>query len=167
MLICLMSLKNQVVYTQFHPVAYIVKLNIEMSMASLITKLARNSIDARNNEFLGDMSSSRNPSHTATHQSIGLRSGVHTSAVGKQRKESIGDDFQGIRTFKEVNVKVETVPEGNERSGSSDSGVEGGFDGRTGLARSSSKGRLESDDELPLAQLDAVHPVQKKRLSWK
>lgn len=87
--------------------------------------------------------------------------------MGKQTKESIGDDFQGIRTFKEVNVKVEAVPEGNERSGSSDSGVEGGFDGRTGLARSSNKGRLESDDELPLAQLDAVHPVQKKRLSWK
>ena len=87
--------------------------------------------------------------------------------MGKQGKRSIGDDFQGIRTFKEVNVKVEAVPEGNERSVSSDSGAEGGFDGRTGLARSSSKGRLESDDELPLALPDAAHPGQKKRLSWK
>ncbi|KAB5577811.1 hypothetical protein GE09DRAFT_1214021 [Coniochaeta sp. 2T2.1] len=41
MLIGLMSLPNQVVYIQFHPVAYMVKLNIEMSMASLITRLAR------------------------------------------------------------------------------------------------------------------------------
>ncbi|KAH9207524.1 hypothetical protein DL95DRAFT_249136, partial [Leptodontidium sp. 2 PMI_412] len=41
MLICLMSLKNQLVYIQFHPVAYMVKLNIEMSMANLITKLAQ------------------------------------------------------------------------------------------------------------------------------
>ncbi|KAK1994625.1 hypothetical protein LX36DRAFT_583940 [Colletotrichum falcatum] len=41
MLIGLMSLPNQVVYIQFHPVAYMVKLNIEMSMASLITRLAK------------------------------------------------------------------------------------------------------------------------------
>jgi len=162
-----MSLKNQVVYTQFHPVAYTVKLNIEMSMASLITKLARNSVAARNNEFLGDTSTSHNPSHTATHQSFGLRSGVHSSAVGKQGKEGTADDFQGIRTFKEVNVKVEAVPERNERSGSSDSGVESGFDGRTGLNRNLSKGKLESEDELPLAPPEEIHAVPKKRLSWK
>ncbi|KFG80254.1 hypothetical protein MANI_011225 [Metarhizium anisopliae] len=41
LLIGLMSLPNQVVYIQFHPVAYMVKLNIEMSMADLITRLAR------------------------------------------------------------------------------------------------------------------------------
>ncbi|KAL6894972.1 hypothetical protein GGI43DRAFT_124707 [Trichoderma evansii] len=41
MLIGLMSLPNQVVYIQFHPVTYMVKLNIEMTMADLITKLAR------------------------------------------------------------------------------------------------------------------------------
>ena len=35
-----MWLPNQVVYIQFHPVTYMVKLNIELSMASLITKLA-------------------------------------------------------------------------------------------------------------------------------
>lgn len=38
-----MSLPNQVVYIQFHPIAYMVKLNIEMSMADLIVKTARNS----------------------------------------------------------------------------------------------------------------------------
>jgi hypothetical protein len=41
LLIGLMSLPNQVVYVQFHPVTYIVKLNIEMSMASLIARLAK------------------------------------------------------------------------------------------------------------------------------
>ncbi|KAI0602687.1 hypothetical protein F4775DRAFT_150225 [Biscogniauxia sp. FL1348] len=41
MLIGLMWLPNEVVYIQFHPVAYMVKLNIEMSMASLILRLAR------------------------------------------------------------------------------------------------------------------------------
>jgi hypothetical protein len=43
MIIGLMSLKNQLVYIQFQPLAYTVKLNIEMSMAALITKLARGS----------------------------------------------------------------------------------------------------------------------------
>ncbi|KAG8411036.1 hypothetical protein J3459_016730 [Metarhizium acridum] len=41
LLIGLMSLPNQIVYIQFHPVTYMVKLNIEMTMADLITKLAR------------------------------------------------------------------------------------------------------------------------------
>jgi hypothetical protein len=41
LLIGLMFLKNQVVYIQFHPVVYIVKLNIEMSMASLVVRLAQ------------------------------------------------------------------------------------------------------------------------------
>ncbi|KAH6889866.1 hypothetical protein B0T10DRAFT_403811 [Thelonectria olida] len=45
MLIGLMWLPNQVVYIQFHPVAYMVKLNIEMSMAKLITRLARGHAD--------------------------------------------------------------------------------------------------------------------------
>lgn len=41
LLIGLMFLPNQVVYVQFHPVVYMVKLNIEMSMASLVVRLAR------------------------------------------------------------------------------------------------------------------------------
>ncbi|KAF2736704.1 hypothetical protein EJ04DRAFT_396350, partial [Polyplosphaeria fusca] len=41
MLIGLMFLPNQIVYIQFHPVAYMVKLNIEMSMANLVVRLAR------------------------------------------------------------------------------------------------------------------------------
>ncbi|KAG9550246.1 hypothetical protein KCU97_g19971, partial [Aureobasidium melanogenum] len=41
MLIGLMSLPNGIVFVQFHPVAYMVKLNIEMSMADMIIKVAR------------------------------------------------------------------------------------------------------------------------------
>lgn len=41
LLIGLMFLPNQVVFIQFHPVTYIVKLNIEMAMANLIRKLAQ------------------------------------------------------------------------------------------------------------------------------
>jgi hypothetical protein len=41
MIIGLMALPNKIVYIQFHPVAYMVKLNIEMCMASLIVRLSR------------------------------------------------------------------------------------------------------------------------------
>ncbi|KAJ4183227.1 hypothetical protein NW759_017091 [Fusarium solani] len=43
LIVAMMSLDNTFVYMQFHPLAYIVKLNIEMSMASLIGKVARTS----------------------------------------------------------------------------------------------------------------------------
>ncbi|KAF6512708.1 hypothetical protein HZS61_007514 [Fusarium oxysporum f. sp. conglutinans] len=42
LIISMMSLHNKFVYMQFHPFAYIVKLKIEMSMADLISKVARN-----------------------------------------------------------------------------------------------------------------------------
>ncbi|EXK77432.1 hypothetical protein FOQG_17862 [Fusarium oxysporum f. sp. raphani 54005] len=41
LIISMMSLHNTFVYMQFHPFAYIVKLKIEMSMADLISKVAR------------------------------------------------------------------------------------------------------------------------------
>ncbi|KAL0567217.1 hypothetical protein V5O48_014775 [Marasmius crinis-equi] len=41
LIIAMMSLRNDFVYMQFHPVAYTVKLNIEMAMGNLITKVAR------------------------------------------------------------------------------------------------------------------------------
>ncbi|PNP86371.1 hypothetical protein FNYG_00287 [Fusarium nygamai] len=41
LIISMMSLNNTFVYMQFHPFAYIVKLKIEMSMADLISKVAR------------------------------------------------------------------------------------------------------------------------------
>jgi hypothetical protein len=146
MLICLMSLKNQVVYIQFHPVAYIVKLNIELSMASLITKLARGTVEDRNNEFMVQ-SSSHNHSNV-NHPALKMRSGTHTSAgVGKQntlRRGSVreDDDWKGIRTLKEVDVRVENVAEAGERPSISDSGVDEGFDPRKKVG--------SSEDELPL-----------------
>ncbi|KAK1716464.1 hypothetical protein BDP67DRAFT_376010, partial [Colletotrichum lupini] len=41
LIIAMMSLNNTFVYMQFHPLAYMVKLKIEMSMAELIGKVAR------------------------------------------------------------------------------------------------------------------------------
>ncbi|KAB8293763.1 hypothetical protein EYC80_009248 [Monilinia laxa] len=40
LIIGMMSLRNSFVYMQFHPLAYLVKLNIEMSMAELIAKVS-------------------------------------------------------------------------------------------------------------------------------
>ncbi|KAH7361634.1 hypothetical protein B0T11DRAFT_279279 [Plectosphaerella cucumerina] len=42
LIIGMMSLDNTFVYMQFHPLAYIVKLKIELSMAELIAKIAKN-----------------------------------------------------------------------------------------------------------------------------
>jgi hypothetical protein len=162
MLICLMSLKNQVVYIQFHPVAYMVKLNIEMSMASLITKIARNSIEARNNEFMVQ-SSSHNHSHFHTHTSqanaaIGLQPGVNASAVSKMRGGEERQSFEGIRTLKEVDVVVESVRMPGEttwRKSESDSGVDDGFERKQ-------TSKMGSEDELPLAP-----EVPKKVVEWK
>ncbi|KAJ9666701.1 hypothetical protein H2201_003105 [Coniosporium apollinis] len=47
LLIGTMFLKNGVVFMQFHPVAYIVKLKIELSMTNLITKIAQESVQER------------------------------------------------------------------------------------------------------------------------
>lgn len=41
LIIGMMSLPNGFIYVQFHPLAYIVKLNIELSMADLISKVVR------------------------------------------------------------------------------------------------------------------------------
>ncbi|KAH8585399.1 hypothetical protein B0O99DRAFT_474424, partial [Bisporella sp. PMI_857] len=41
LIIGMMSLPNTFIYVQFHPLAYIVKLNIELSMADLISKIVR------------------------------------------------------------------------------------------------------------------------------
>lgn len=40
MIIDLMFIPNHLVLTRFHPVAYMIKLNIEISMASLIRNIA-------------------------------------------------------------------------------------------------------------------------------
>jgi hypothetical protein len=157
MLICLMSLKNQVVYIQFHPVAYMVKLNIEMSMASLITKIARHSVEARNNEFMVQ-SSSHFQTHTSqVNAAIGLKPGVNVSAVSKMRGGEEREEFDGIRTLKEVDVVVESmaVPGDTRWRKSESDSTEDGF-GRKPVSK------MGSEDELPLAP-----PEVPKRVEWK
>jgi hypothetical protein len=74
MLIGLMFLKNQVVYISFHPVTYLVKLNIEMSMASLVVRLAqgKGANDMDPEEF-----------HSSSAPDSNVRSGVRASMQPK------------------------------------------------------------------------------------
>ncbi|KAF4442327.1 hypothetical protein FACUT_2144 [Fusarium acutatum] len=58
LLIAMMSLPNDIVYVQFHPLAYLVKLHIEMNMADLIIKVVK----ASNNSDYPDYSGSRSHS---------------------------------------------------------------------------------------------------------
>lgn len=90
MLIGLMSLPNQVVYIQFHPVTYMVKLNIEMSMAELITKLAK-----------GENSDMQMPS-TSGHRTQAREEEEHDhqpqnyKLQSVNRTQPIGEDFSSI-----------------------------------------------------------------------
>jgi hypothetical protein len=158
MLICLMSLKNQVVYIQFHPVAYMVKLNIEMSMASLIKKLAKASVDDRDRHNIESMNNiyslhDHTSNQTATASAANkLKSGNHTSASVARlgRPGPAAKDFDGIHTTTEVHVKVEQVP--SDAESVSDVGIYDGFDRRHhGSAAAVQGQQRRSDDELPLS----------------
>lgn len=154
MLIGLMSLPNQVVYVQFHPVAYMVKLNIEMSMASLIRKIAKASVDDRDMNNMHRYSLHEHTNTTNTHNGATLatfKSGNHASAsagIGKMAANK--DDFDGIRATTEVRVKVENVPSIDGDS-VSDTGVYDGFDRRPHERTAHNAAGQRSDDELPLS----------------
>ncbi|KAG8165002.1 hypothetical protein KVR01_005277 [Diaporthe batatas] len=60
LLIGLMSLPNQSVFMLFHPLVYTAKLNIEMTMASLIVKLAQND---RSDAYFANSHSHSTPHH--------------------------------------------------------------------------------------------------------
>jgi hypothetical protein len=59
-----MSIKNPLVYTQMHPLAFIVKLRIELSMAKLIRKVAVQKNDLYNSPF--ELSATTGKGNTAT-----------------------------------------------------------------------------------------------------
>ena len=131
-----MFLKNQVVFVQFHPVVYMVKLNIEMSMASLIVRLARGTeIDAD----IGMHDGSTGPPNSQQQ-----RSGVHQSQIKSNayhfqsfeltstkgpglHSRNNSDDLKGqIHCRTDLNVVVEqaNITSEDERSKSSRSSNE-------------------------------------------
>jgi hypothetical protein len=121
MLIGLMFLPNQVVYIQFHPVAYMVKLNIEMSMASLVIRLARGKgevdLDDYYHSSSGPGGNTASSQHAASHnnfQSFQLSSLARKEQKIQGREE---DEGFGITRRTELNVVIEKADDGRGHGG--------------------------------------------------
>ncbi|KKY27610.1 hypothetical protein UCDDS831_g00715 [Diplodia seriata] len=122
-----MFLKNTAVFMQFHPVAYTVKLKIELSMTNLITRISKESINERN---LGTTSTSHGHSRFAFNPRLtGTATGTakdvaldvfheqnHTSTVSAQKydEEEHGEGLNQIYTKREVTVQVSDPQESPE-----------------------------------------------------
>ncbi|PSN61735.1 hypothetical protein BS50DRAFT_603884 [Corynespora cassiicola Philippines] len=78
MIIAAMSIPNSFVYIQFHPLAYLVKLNIEMTMANLIKRIAVSSSRRTGNASLVQEFNSSNMSSSGPRSTVkaGRRSSV-------------------------------------------------------------------------------------------
>ncbi|XXG99743.1 hypothetical protein Hte_006084 [Hypoxylon texense] len=118
MLICLMSLPNPIVFVQFHPVTYLVKLNIEMSMASLITHVAREAGlgDEENSDPQFSLSYGKNRSQgtrnaNQSHNDALQMKTFHTTAVGAGNSDEdfdvLKDHVGGIH--RRVDVRIEST----------------------------------------------------------
>ncbi|KAJ4172740.1 hypothetical protein NW754_002943 [Fusarium falciforme] len=157
MLIGLMSLPNQVVYIQFHPVAYMVKLNIEMSMASLITRLARGE---NADDYYPSMSHSNHGTsgHDPSNNRTGNNPWAHGNGVQMTNRSKVvaGDSDEeaggpisragpgsGIHRRTDIEVKVEADTKTYK------------------VRRDGGRGRAldRVEDELPLTS-DTGHPRQ-------
>ncbi|KAH7312651.1 hypothetical protein B0I35DRAFT_356415 [Stachybotrys elegans] len=93
LIIAMMSLENTFVYMQFHPLAYIVKLNIEMSMASLIAKIAKSS--GHNDHGLGS-------SYDKSHTNRGTRKGQEGTTVDDGENGRRGKFWATVTTTVEM-----------------------------------------------------------------
>ncbi|KAF2798628.1 hypothetical protein K505DRAFT_321757 [Melanomma pulvis-pyrius CBS 109.77] len=150
MLIGLMFLKNPVVYIQFHPVTYMVKLNIEMSMASLVVRLARGKSENDMYEFHSSTNPTDHHSHPnrrAAHSAepkfqFQLSSTANKGAKGHRKMDS-DEGLGGIRCRTDLSVVVGSA----EREGRA-------RDAEGASERSSNEGRADMfGDEMPLGPL--------------
>ncbi|KAF4956411.1 hypothetical protein FSARC_11614 [Fusarium sarcochroum] len=128
LLIGLMSLPNQTVFIQFHPVVYLVKLNIEMSMATLITQLARKKMT---DELYPSMSYSTTPKNRTQDPESGpdgkapafgasIQMTTHRTKVASASEESLDapsdvpESQAGIH--RRIEVKIEHAPNDQEEA---------------------------------------------------
>lgn len=125
MLIGLMSLPNQVVYIQFHPVAYMVKLNIEMSMAALITRLAKDKDTsfAFNSLSYSNGNKGSMPTHDGTHNrdTFGLKKLPGSKvdpADDDPDLEAIRNGAPGIHRRLDVEIRADIRKDDEQSEGS-------------------------------------------------
>ncbi|KAK5999746.1 hypothetical protein QM012_005152 [Aureobasidium pullulans] len=165
MLIGLMSLPNGIVFVQFHPVAYMVKLNIEMSMADMIIKVARS-----NEQDMNFNSSSQGTPYPATlntqkSQAHTFHEGdchgtpknvINTAFVGHNRSnEDIREDIHGIKRQTEVQVYVGDS-ESEDRSIDLEHGKTSTRDftyDRDGFAVDNRRSHHSGDSQIPMNDL--------------
>ncbi|KAL6702698.1 hypothetical protein ACN47E_001022 [Coniothyrium glycines] len=123
LLIGLMFVKNQVVYIQFHPLVYMVKLNIEMSMASLVVRLAQGR--PQNDMETEAFHSSMNPASHSRSAHLGPRGDEVKSVqlAPRTRKQAIDtglskidsdESLGGIECRTDLNVVVEDAGSAKE-----------------------------------------------------
>jgi len=159
-----MFLKNGVVFLQFHPVAYTVKLKIELSMTNLITRIAQETVTSRadtlSNSRAHDIISSdinhkrlartakSAQSSTDGAENIGMqnrvganhKTGVSTTVHGDvERGLRAGDNgVKSIYTTREVKMSVSRADERESEQTST-------------LGSREFDGGFEEDDQKPLA----------------
>jgi hypothetical protein len=133
MLIGLMFLKNPVVYVQFHPVVYMVKLNIEMSMASLVVRLAQgkpqndmdpeafhSSADPKSHSRSGHLNRSQNDQVKSIQLSSRTKKGDSMMRSAGLSQIDSDEDLGGIECRTDLTVVVESIDhKGAESSKSS------------------------------------------------
>ena len=159
MLIGLMSLPNGIVFVQFHPVAYMVKLNIEMSMADMIVKVARSS---ESDTFASDPSthpqqSQHQRTFTEHHRNDDTNIGAKNTAVigHSEADNAMREDIKGIARQTEVQVYVGDS-DSDSRSDDIESGKPENRDfthDRTDFVQASRNSRLSDDSQIPMKDL--------------
>ncbi|KAK8872284.1 hypothetical protein PGQ11_002798 [Apiospora arundinis] len=101
LIICLMNSKTMVVYIQLLPLAYIVKLNIEISMAKLIVKVARQrlrEVGQGGNEALFNRSALGNLTYATTTNRSGERSDASRNRGLSLVRKAVESTLQRTRT---------------------------------------------------------------------
>ncbi|KAH8734268.1 hypothetical protein BGZ61DRAFT_490291 [Ilyonectria robusta] len=94
LLVGMMSLPNDIVYLQFHPLAYLVKLHIEMNMADLITKVVKASNPADYAGYSNSLSRS-NPKSSQNGATNGSKKMASMFTRGNRTYiETGGDDIE-------------------------------------------------------------------------
>ena len=98
---------------RFHPVAYLVKLNIEMSLANLIARLARSGNRADAYAISNSQSDQRSRNHIGGNQDVGLKSFTRSTV----KADGVSTSASGIQ--KRLDYKV-TIEQGHSRNRSAD-----------------------------------------------
>ncbi|KAM0754742.1 hypothetical protein T439DRAFT_309544 [Meredithblackwellia eburnea MCA 4105] len=109
LIIAMMSYPNTMVYNCFHSVAYMVKLNIELSMSSLVIKIVKASNPLNSSALAGgtnQFANSQRPSIGLTLRRPPASPMIQVSVVSQTMTEDYEDDWEGLsrRQGKKVSI---------------------------------------------------------------